>query len=122
VIISFAWTTPALVDGRKTVTRRDWNPGYLRRWQQAWDRGDYVHQAWNASPRAGGRQVGWITLTHRPYLERLADMPAADLDAEGGDWKTLGEFIGDRDPATRLAVIRFSFEPLQSPQLQLGFG
>jgi len=63
-----------------------------------------------------------VRLTHRPYLERLADMPSADLDAEGGYWTTLGEFIGDRDPSTRLAVIRFTFEPLESPQLHLGFG
>ena len=77
-IISFAWTTPALIARRKTVTRRDWNSDYARTFRN----GDFV-QAWNRSPRFRGEQVGVIQLTEAPYLEQSGDMPDADYEGEG---------------------------------------
>lgn len=113
MIISFAWTTPALLAGRKTVTRRaGWKPATFKRWQDAWDRQDRLHDAYDRLPRVGGRKVGTIRLTCRPYLEPMRNMPESDLAAEGGLWDTLAEFIGDSDPDQPVPVIRFAFRPL----------
>ena len=112
--ISFAWTTPALLTGRKTCTRRDWTHFWFNKWVAAWRRGDVVHTALDKSRRAGGSPIGQITLTCEPYMERLGDMPESDLEAEGGLWDSLDEFVdlqgGDADK--ELAILRFTFEPL----------
>ncbi|MBW2053822.1 MAG: ASCH domain-containing protein [Deltaproteobacteria bacterium] len=50
-IVSFAWTTEALLAGRKTVTRRCWNERYAGRFKS----GDLV-QAYDRNP-SGGRTV-----------------------------------------------------------------
>ena len=52
-IISFAWTTEALLAGIKTCTRRDWNDDYARRFKN----GEFC-QAFDRNPRAGGKRVG----------------------------------------------------------------
>ncbi len=81
-IISFAWTTPALIAGFKTVTRRQWNARYAGSFKT----GDLV-QAWDKSPRTGkGQRVGWIRLTKDPYLEITQDMPDSDYEAEGFEY------------------------------------
>jgi len=77
-IISFAYTTPALLAGRKTCTRRDWDAAYAARFH----RGDLV-RAYDRSPRFGGRHVADIVLTADPVLEPIAQMPASDYEAEG---------------------------------------
>jgi hypothetical protein len=51
MIISFGWTTPALLAGEKTETRREWNRVYLLQMQAAWRKGQRVHDAWNTTPR-----------------------------------------------------------------------
>ena len=112
MILSFAWTVSPLLAGCKTVTRRDWSPGYVRQWQRAWDEGRLVHDAYDKSPRSGGHKIGEISLTCRPYLERLGDMPEADVGAEGDMWANKAEYIelqgGDSDKV--LAVVRFRFD------------
>lgn len=77
-IISFAWTTPALLAREKTVTRRDWKSSYAK----TFHKGDLL-QAWDRSPRFGGKKVGVIRLTHTPYRERLCDIPQGDWWNEG---------------------------------------
>ncbi len=77
-IISFAWTTPALLAGRKTVTRRDWRTSYAA----LFARGDLV-QAYSQNPRHGGRQVATIRLTRDPYLESTSRVAPADYVDEG---------------------------------------
>ena len=77
-IISFAWTTPALLAGRKTVTRREWTHGYALRFGE----GDLV-QAWDRNPRHGGHQVATIRLTRDPYQEDTKRVPPEDYEAEG---------------------------------------
>ncbi len=77
-IISFAWTTPALLAGRKTVTRRDWSAGYAA----LFARGDHV-QAYNRNPRWGGRQVAIIRLAQDPYLESTRRVAPSDYVDEG---------------------------------------
>lgn len=108
MIISFAWTTEALLAGRKTCTRRMWNDKYFALWQFAFDRGHLIHDAYDRSPRSGGHKIGEIRLTCRPYRERLADMPDSDVIAEGGLWKDKAEFMelfGGQD--LQPVVIRF---------------
>lgn len=90
--ISFALTEKEFLSGKKTVTRRNWKSSHLAKWQQWYDEGKRVHDAWNKVPFAGGKKVGTFELTERPYLERLSDMPVSDLEAEGGMVETLEEF------------------------------
>lgn len=81
MVISFAWTSPALVAGKKTVTRRDWKPEYARKFR----RGDKV-QAFNKSPRNGGKAIAIIELRADPYLERTSKMTLESYEREGLSW------------------------------------
>ncbi|HAA53560.1 MAG TPA: hypothetical protein DCE42_02325 [Myxococcales bacterium] len=110
MILSFALTTEELLSGAKTVTRRDFAPTQLARWQAQYDKDpDKLHQAWDKVPFAGGQRIGEFRLTYRPYLERLRDMPVEDLEAEGGMVETIEEFaklIG-KNLDDEVTVIRF---------------
>jgi len=77
-IISFAWTTPALLAGEKTVTRRDWNPKHAARFKA----GELV-AAYDRQARFGGKKVAIIRLTRDPYLEWSDAIPPEDYDKEG---------------------------------------
>ena len=77
-IISFAWTTLALLAGRKTVTRREWSLDYAA----LFARGDLV-QAYDRNPRWHGRPVATIRLTRDPYPESTLYAPEEDYEAEG---------------------------------------
>jgi len=110
MIISFAWTTEALLAGRKTCTRRRWSEKHFQQWVCAWRAGRLIHDAWDKSPRASGCKVGKIRLTCEPYRERLADMPESDLAAEGGYWASKEEFISlFGDSQEIVTVVRFVF-------------
>ncbi len=82
-IISFSWTTPALLAGEKTVTRRDWK----ERHATAFHEGDLV-QAWDKVPFAGGKKIAIIRLTQRPYLEDISGAWNSDYWAEGFNYMT----------------------------------
>ena len=75
--ISFAYTTPALLAGQKTVTRRDWDPGYANRFE----RGELVN-AYNRSPRHHGEKAATLRIESVIY-EANALAPASDYEAEG---------------------------------------
>ena len=79
--ISFAWTTPALLAGAKTCTRRDWKDSWARQFHAR----DRV-AAYDRQPRYGGRQVAVIELTQDPYRESTAKAPESDWEAEGFAW------------------------------------
>lgn len=67
MIISFAWTTPALLAGEKTMTRRHWKAEHAMRF-----RAGQLVDAWDKSPRVrGSRKVATIRITRDPYLEVL---------------------------------------------------
>lgn len=89
LIISFAHTTKALLAGKKTVTRRFWDDRHAAKFRKG-----MAVQAWDRSPRAGGKCVAVIELTENPYRERLRNMPDGDLEAEGGLWESKEEFVG----------------------------
>jgi len=109
MIISFAYTAEAFLSGRKTVTRRMWKPRTLAMWQRAWDEGRHVHDAVDKALYRGGKRIGKLRLTCRPYQEWLGDMPESDLKAEGGLWASKREFIdlfgGDSEQV--VTVVRF---------------
>lgn len=77
-IISFAYTTPALLAGRKTVTRREWKDSWAERFKK-----DEFVQAYDKDARYGGKKVAVIQLTEKPYKEELIKMPFADYEGEG---------------------------------------
>jgi len=77
-IISFAWTTPAVLAKRKTCTRRDWNDQYAESFQT----GELL-AGYNRSQRYGGHQIAVVKLTQRPYKEPLRNAPDSDWEAEG---------------------------------------
>ena len=108
MIISFAWTTEVLLSGKKTCTRRRWSERYFQQWARAWREGRLIHDAYNRSPRVGGKKVGEIRLMCEPYWERLKDMPEEDIEAEGGLWSSKEEFIElFGDPEEKVVVVRF---------------
>ena len=80
-IISFSWTTPALLAGAKTVTRREWSDDYAK----SFHKGDFV-AAYDRGPRSGGKQIATIRLTQDPYQEHVASAPYQDYEAEGLAW------------------------------------
>lgn len=110
MILSFAWTSKALLDGKKTCSRRIWSDRTARAWVKAYNDGRLVHQAWNQAPFCkGARKIANIRLTKPVYQEQLADMPDADLDAEGGLWASKEEFfrLFGGDPGKIVWVVRF---------------
>lgn len=113
MIISFAWTAEALLAGHKTMTRRLWAPAHVEMWRRAYDQGRTVHKAYDKLPHSGGQQIGEITLTCRPCLQRLGDMPEGDLEREGGLWPDLEgfaeQFGGNLD--LQVCVVEFAFRP-----------
>lgn len=78
MIISFAWTTDALLAGRKTCTRRDWNPAYAAKFTAG-----KVADAYDHLPRAHGKKIGDVQIKRVPYPERLCDIPDEDYEGEG---------------------------------------
>lgn len=82
MIISFAWTTPALISGHKTVTRRDWTAEYASHF-----RAGQLVEAWSKQPRFhGALPVAMIELERDPYLERTDEAPDSDWFAEGFEY------------------------------------
>jgi hypothetical protein len=112
--ISFGLTQDALLGGHKTVTRRNWSARTVSSCIKAFNRGMRVHQAWSqCSFVKGAHPIALIEFTRVPYLERLADMPEADLIAEGGLWATKKEFIDlfGGAPQQMVLVIHFRLLP-----------
>lgn len=76
--ISFAWTTPALLEGIKTVTRRAWKESHASRFKQ----GDII-TAYDKQPSFGGKPVAFIRLTQTPYRQPSDKIPSIDWVNEG---------------------------------------
>ena len=93
-IISFAWTTPALLAGRKTRTRREWTDEYAKRFHV----GDLC-QAWNHVPRVkDAKRIGTIEIT-AIRRERYSDAKGEDWEKEGFAYlQENGLPLGDTTP------------------------
>jgi len=81
MIISFAWTTDALLAGAKTCARRGWSLEHVRKFRPG-----QLSQAYDRSPRVGGKQIAIIRHTRHPYLQPTSQMTEADYIAEGFAW------------------------------------
>ncbi|KKL07637.1 hypothetical protein LCGC14_2584010 [marine sediment metagenome] len=76
--VSFAWTTPALLAGRKSVTRRDWTTRFASQFHVS----DLV-SAYDKLTRNHGRHVATVPVLRAPYQEALGEVPDSDYEAEG---------------------------------------
>ena len=86
MIISFAWTTPALLAGVKTVTRRTWNRRYAEQFARLVEFGGSTRvDAYDRSPRNGGRKVATIALVTVAH-EQGYRLTASDREREGVTW------------------------------------
>lgn len=114
-ILSFAWTTPALISGHKTCTRRDWSERYAR----TFHKGDYV-RAYDRSPRNGGKPVAIIRLTCDPLY--VSSLPPADWYHEGFNYLAkIGATVNGLSPVDlwinwtlrprKVWVVRFELVP-----------
>jgi len=78
MIVSFAWTSAALIAGHKTCTRRDWTPDYGKRFKAGTE-----ITAYDRSPRVHGKPIARLRLTADARYEADADAPDTDYVAEG---------------------------------------
>jgi hypothetical protein len=93
-IISFAWTVPSLLAGRKTRTRREWTDEYAERFKV----GDLI-QAYDRQPRFGGKCIAIIEITGIKQ-ESTSEMTSDDYEKEGFKYfEEKGLKIWDKDPA-----------------------
>ena len=76
--ISFAWTTPALLAGRKSVTRREWKDS----WGSSF-RDNEIVSALDRDQRRGGQEIAKIKLHPAPYKELERILPITDFEDEG---------------------------------------
>lgn len=96
LLISFAWTTPALLAARKTRTRRQWRLSHVEKYHA----GDLV-AAYDRLPRVHGKKIALIRLTKDPYLTNTADLTDEDWKAEGFAYLTLiGAKVNRMSPRT----------------------
>jgi len=93
MIISFAWTTPALLSGEKTRTRREWSDEYAKRCKV----GDLI-QAYDKQPRFKGKKVAVIKIIGIKK-EDITLMPEDDYFKEGFAYlERVGKKIFNQDP------------------------
>lgn len=98
MIISFAWTTPAVVIGQKTETRRDWSPKTFAMIKKAMDEGRLV-DAWDKSPRFGGKEFGKVRILNLVEAEDSRTIPEGSWQKEGFHVLTMLEAkIGKSSP------------------------
>ena len=92
MIISFAWTTQAIIQGKKTETRRFWNYDYMERFWKSCQANDMRFIGYNKSPRFGGCPIALCRIKQKPYLQDLKFVTDADEKAEGGLWGSADEY------------------------------
>jgi hypothetical protein len=82
MIISFAHTTPALLAGAKTVTRRTWTPKHA-----AQIKAGMLVDAWDHSPRVrGSHKVATIRIVRDPWIQNSRELLEDDYHREGFAW------------------------------------
>lgn len=121
--LSFAYTAQYLP--KKSVTRREWKDSHASTFIKAFERAAADGKklrvpAIDKAYYAGGKQIGWVILSHAPYKETLKDMPRVDLVAEGGMCSSVKEFAtkyfkGDLEK--EVWVIGFRFQSLENESL-----
>jgi len=83
VILSFGYTTDALLAGVKTVTRRDWHDKYAQQWM---NRVGELADAWNTSPRVISKNPHRIATIRLLGVQLTQSYPDEDYELEGLRW------------------------------------
>ncbi len=92
--ISFAKTEESMIDLRKFVTRRLWQPKTANCFKEG-----SIHSSWTKTPFVkGARRIGKIKALKDAYLENLDNITNDDLHSEGGIWETKHDFYLEFDP------------------------
>jgi hypothetical protein len=91
--ISFAWTTEALLAGKKTVTRRDWSNDYAKRFPVG-----SIHNATGKQRRFGGRTIGRVmikSIRREPLMLMITNgnYGRREIEKEGGLWESPEQFV-----------------------------
>mgnify|MGYP001559832082 CR=1 FL=1 len=76
--LSFGWTVPALLAGRKTRTTRAWSAPYAMLFRV----GETI-DAWDRSPKYDGRRVARLRVTRDSYPQNTRHMPDDAYEREG---------------------------------------
>lgn len=114
VILSFAWTTPALLAREKGVTRRDYSDEQMAKWVKLVGK---LADAYDRSPRVHGKKVATIRVlgVRREPIRRMLDDPGyarSEWTAEGGArlWPTVEEFLSTGWGRVHGDPVRIEFE------------
>lgn len=93
-IISFGWTTPALLAGAKTCTRRDWKDRYARTFRPG-----EVCTAYDRNPRVHGKPVARI------QIESVSDRRVPMIETLPSDYAKEGFLWFDQHPEERAEAL-----------------
>lgn len=94
MLISFAWTFPAFHAGSKDITRRYWKDSHAAKFNE----GDII-DAYDKLPIRGGKKIGQIRITKKPYQQRTSEMTEEDYRREGFEFMHLHNLkIHGKDP------------------------
>jgi len=112
MILSFGYTADRL--HQKTVTRRNWKERHVKQFIKSFREGKLV-DAYDKSPRNGGKKIAILRLTAEPYQEKLEDMPESEVALEGypelSKQEFIDKFFGNFDTTQPLWVVRFAVIP-----------
>ena len=118
MILSFAWTTPAVVLGKKDTTRRDWSPKTIAMARKIMAQGG-TFDAWDKSPRFGGKPIGTVRILELIENEDSKMLAESEWEREGFHvLQALNARIGKRGA---IEVWQFWKHDNETPQTALRF-
>jgi hypothetical protein len=118
MILSFAWTTPAVVLGKKDTTRRDWSPKTIAMARKIMAQGG-TFDAWDKSPRFGGKPIGTVRILELIENEDSKMLAESEWEREGFHvLQALNARIGKRGA---IEVWQFWKHDNETPQTVLRF-
>lgn len=114
MIISFGWTSDALIAGAKDTTRRDWSQPWFERMQALghYTAGDVV-DAWDALPRVKSKNPAHIArIQILTDVKASRDLPEGDYEREGFAWlQRYGYTLNGKTPETLWRNWADAFDP-----------
>lgn len=81
MLISFSWTAEPFLANAKWVTRRYWKDGHASKFKEGMN-----VDAFDKLPYRGGKKIGEIAITKKPYQQNTSDMTEQDYYLEGLLW------------------------------------